>query len=240
MEAWMMDYNDQTAQTVEAMKQQARNAMWIQMGQSLATHGLEDPRALSGMSEAVRNYGQAANLGTAEYKQGREGSRLDMMRTMEQIRRSQQPSAPKRRIFDDMKLADGTSGVRQQDGNISYNGKLYTPEQWNEIALAAQDRENALKYNEKNRIASEESEAEIAGLMERGMSREDAETIQSIRGGKKAGPQREVTPPEQGVGEPPSAEEVRAIFEAAGDPRLSAAVAGMDDKQVVAFFIGLQ
>jgi hypothetical protein len=159
---------------------------------------------------------------------------------MEQIRRSQQPSAPKRRIFDDMKLADGTSGVRQQDGNISYNGKLYTPEQWNEIALAAQDRENALKYNEKNRIASEESEAEIAGLMERGMSREDAETIQSIRGGKKAGPQREVTPPEQGVGEPPSAEEVRAIFEAAGDPRLSAAVAGMDDKQVVAFFIGLQ
>lgn len=236
MEAWMMDYNDQTASAVAEMKQQARNAMWIQMGQSLATHGLEDPRALSGMSQAAANYGQAANLGTAEYEQGREGNRLDMMHRMEQIRRSQQPQAraPKAPVVRE--LDDGTVYQINPDGTYGYNGKTYTQEQFNEIALGAWKRNKDRIANEKGSIAGEEYETEVARIMEKGNM--DRESAKVIAGDEPVSSQREIVPPEQGVGEPPTAEEIRAIF-ASFDPRILESVGHLSDEQLVAFYMGL-
>lgn len=177
MEGWLMDYNKQTDDYIAAQQQHAKNLMWIQMGQSMLANATDPSMALAGMGQAVGQYG-ANEPAMEQYRQGREGERLDSLYKMERIRSSQAPKefAPQRSTR--IRLADSTYAEDMGNGKFLYNDGIYTLSELNSIALGAGGRKTALKENAESAVDQAEWEQKVQATMEQfNWPREKAEEM---------------------------------------------------------------
>ena len=248
MQEWMTDYNQQTDDYVKKQQDAAKGAMWIQMGQSLLANIGDPAIALAGMGQAALEYG-ANEPAMEQYRQGREGERLDSLYKMERIRSSQADPGRAPRATQRIRMADGTYAEEMGvgSGKYLYNSNVYDLEGLNKISLRTSDRAGDRKTNRKRSEQQGIKEASIELTMrQHNVSRERAEKLVDQGLGVEAESptgQVPVTDPEEGVRPLRSADpaiamradEIRELITNDPDPSIQH-FAEWDDEDLVEMF----
>lgn len=238
MQNWMTDYNQQTDAFVAAQQEQAKNAMWIQMGQALLANIGDPAMGLAGVGQAVAQHG-ANEPAMEQYKQGRESERLDLLYKMEQIRSSQAPREFRDPVVKNIKLDDNTFVEIYPESygekRYKYEGEFMTQSEFNTVSRGAAQRATDEKVNERRAAESEQRETQIQNLMRtQDMTREQAETFADMGApmGKGAPGQREVIDPKALL--------AAQREELMRDPEMRAAIEHMSEEQFAAFMEAIE
>lgn len=226
MQSWLTDYNQQTDDLVAAQQEQARNAMWIQMGQALLANIGDLPMGMAGMGQAAAQYG-ANKPQMEEYRQGRESDRMDLLYKMERIRKSQQDPVETQRNVQTIRLSDNSIVEVLGNDRYRYNDGIWNLDELNDITQGAYQASVATKQNVEADESDRKREAGIQSIMDNmevdrtaAAAMYDGPAGETLTSGVSPG-RVEVISPDAGAYKKRAEairEDLRGIYEATKDP----------------------